>query len=1028
MQMTGFPVYRHGGALMLRASSAPDDLALPDPENLAAGRVEAEVGRVWLAETWRRPEVRSAVAWASPGFAEQLERIVTGGRVEDKDLHRAISALCFYLLRWRGRATPFGLFAGIAPARAGTGCTLRFGAGHRMVVRCDAQWIDSVVDRLETYPGLRARLRVVANNTAVLRGGRAVVAAPVPDDAPGIGPLTWNQLRVTEPVQAVLDHASVPIGVAQLAEKIRAQFPAASVEQIDALISGLIEKKYLITSLRVPAAVRDPLAHLVTALAEAGAGQSDEVAPLADGLTELAAAQVAHNAGYQNDRIRGRITARMRELHDPGFPLLAADLALDADLELPSAVLDEAGDAASLMVRLSPDPYGQQAWKRYQYQFRARYGPGALVPLAELLSDAGLGYPAGYLDSPRKRTPHEPSTRDNYLMNLVQRTWAEGSTGITLTEAMIEELTLGAPQEIIAPDRVELAVAIEAANTTEMASGRFRLWVTGAPRSQSSMAGRFAHLLDDADLARLAESFAPCDPQRRAVQLDYLPRRRDDINIAQCPKLLPDVIAVGTFPQDGTSSIRLDELAVSADATCMYLVHAPTGTVLEPRAIQSLEATLRTAPIARFLSEIASARQATYTIFDFGICSQLTHLPRITAGRTVLNPARWRLNADDLAGPGAGFAAWEQALEQWRTRWRVPGRVQVCQGDQRLPMDLEDPLHRSLLRQRLARVGKVELREHAVETGWAHGRAVEVLIALHATGTTPRERIHTATLHPPTPLRLPGHGEVLHARLTGHPDRLGQLAEQIPRLIEKTDASRAWFTRTRDTTWVGYDEHLSITLRLPSGTTNRDAASELTCWAEEMLAQHLLADLQLAPYRYQPGRWGAGAAEPAAEDVFAADSQAALRELALATAARIAPITITAASLVRIAAALAPDVRTGMQALVDLIPHIPGTERTWRAITLQFDDPAPRAKPGIVHRLPGGAEVIRAWGERAAALRTWREAVTGQREVLAALPSLLHEHTARVLGTDTETEQTAWQLARASALRTLHVEQAKADT
>jgi lantibiotic biosynthesis protein len=46
-----------------------------------------------------------------------------------------------YLLRWASRATPFGLFAGVAPAVLGPAALVRFGGRHMTVTRPGGTWV-----------------------------------------------------------------------------------------------------------------------------------------------------------------------------------------------------------------------------------------------------------------------------------------------------------------------------------------------------------------------------------------------------------------------------------------------------------------------------------------------------------------------------------------------------------------------------------------------------------------------------------------------------------------------------------------------------------------------------------------------------------------------------------------------------------------------------------------------------------------------------------------------------------------------
>src|SRR5262249_15359033 len=161
----------------------------------------------------------------------------------------------------------------------------------------------------------------------------------------------------------------------------------------------------------------------------------------------------------------------------------------------------------------------------------------ALVPVRVLVADSGLGYPSGYLGAPRARPAWRMLTeRDTALLALIQQATLDGAEEIALTDADIEALTVGEHGDIVPPQRVELGVEVWAASTTAVDRGDFQLRVTAAPRACTSMAGRFAHLLDDAERAQLAATYTtepgkPAQGEVVAVQLSFPPRRPHNENV-----------------------------------------------------------------------------------------------------------------------------------------------------------------------------------------------------------------------------------------------------------------------------------------------------------------------------------------------------------------------------------------------------------------------------------------------------------------------------------------------------------------
>jgi class I lanthipeptide synthase len=345
----------------------------------------------------------------------------------------------------------------------------------------------------------------------------------------------------------------------------------------------------------------------------------------------------------------------------------------------------------------------------------------------------------------------------------------------------------------------------------------------------------------------------------------------------------------------------------------------------------------------------------------------------------------------------------------------------LCQGELRLPLDLDDRLHRVLLRTRLDRAGRVELREAGDQSDLAWvGRACELLVPLtlaRPQAAEDRPRIVRPTTVTRGDALLPGHSPLLHAQLFGHPMRFDEiLTDHLPRLLNDVSDHMVswWFRRHHDTTRPETDHHLGLYLRLPGPEDYGTAAMQLANWVAEMRAIGLLAHLNLNTYQPQNGRYGHGPAK-AVEDMFATDSAAALAEITMATRTGIPSPAIAAASMADLAACFAtPEV--GCRWLIDLLPQEQGRlERSLRdAALLLVGIPDDRA---ALSAHPGGEIVAAAWDQRRVALATYREQLAEDRDPATVLRSLLHDHHARAVGIDPDREHVTNHLARAAALR-----------
>jgi thiopeptide-type bacteriocin biosynthesis protein len=999
---------------MLRATTNPGPADIPRTLDLD----DVAVTRGWLNRIWQRTDFRSALELATPVLSDAIEAVVQGRQADPRHVRRTALSTVSYLLRWQHRPTPLGLFAGIAPVSVGTRASARWRDKHRAMIRPDAEWVTDIVLRLQRTPALLKRLPLVANNAHRLRGDRLVAPGPPSDGHAVLLAPVEISVRAARPVVAAMEAARTPIPYGDLHGHLRDSFPEATPEKIDALLASLVEQQFLITSLWAPMTTVDAFQHLCHELHKHQADDIREIRDLVHALYALRE-DVASLQPTLCDTSVSAVAERMRALTPVTPTPLLIDTALDCETQLPQAVIAEVQAAVSALYRTTPQPYGYQHWRDYHRRFRARYGVGALVPVMDLVSDSGLGLPAGYIGSERSPAPKVRTDRDDLLLALVEQVLLEGRDELHLTDDMVDALekAAGIDERLFVP-RVETAFEVHSPSTTDLSRGAFTVLLTAVPRPGSSMAGRFAHLLPPEQQDALATTFHSA-PGALMAQLVFPPRRHRNENVTRTLRMLPHVIELSGHRQADATTIPLTDIAVTADPRSFHLVQLSTGRPIDAKILHALEAGTQTPPLARFLAEVAHGRFAAYKPFDFGAGSRLPYLPRVRYRRTILTQARWLLTADDLPGRKAPMQHWERAFTAWRDRLRIPTQVAVIEYDQRLPLDLSHPVHRRVLRAHLDTTRRLELRQvpDFDAHGWI-GRAHEIWMSL---GRSQPDTADMPRIRPTAPAaapHFPGAGDVLLAHLYAHPRRYDEiLSRHLPHLLAAFGSTPPiwWFTRHRQMARPDADQHLDLALHLPPGAYAA-AAQHVRSWADSLHMLHLASGLVLAPYQPQTGRLGHGPAMGAAHRVFAADSAAALAQIQLTERTdAFAPQALAAASALHLVTSLAPDTATAEEWLVRNLPQGAGRlNRTLRSQVLELAGPNGDA---ALAALPGGSQVTEAWQTRAAAVETYRNTLTGQRDPLDAARSLLHQHHVRALGVDPRTEETTIRLVRTAALQ-----------
>jgi thiopeptide-type bacteriocin biosynthesis protein len=828
-------------------------------------------------------------------------------------------------------------------------------------------------------------------------------------------------------VEASLRYARSPIVVGDLGRKVAADFPQAPEPVISQMLAELVRLRLLLTSLRAPMTVTDPLGHVVGELAAAGADSIPQVADRVRELRAICEDISPHGGARPQGNRRDEPAFLMRHLRRAGGaaePPVTVDLRLDAEITLPTEVAREAEAAAAALTRLTPYPSGLPAWEDYHSAFIERYGIGAMIPLLEIINpDTGLGFPATYRGSARKLPAPPLPVRDERLIALAYKTVMHGGDEVVLDELMISDLAAGDGELAQVPPHAELFVQIHAASAGAMERGEFELVVTGASRAAGATTGRFLDLFEPADRNRIRRGYARLSVLRTGalpVQVSCPPMYAWPEGVARAPAVLAGVISVAEYPEPGGNVISVDDLAVSGDAEGLYLVSLAEQRLVEPTVLNAVEFRNFSHPVTRFLCEITRARTAVYMPFSWGAAGSLPFLPRVRYGRTVLASARWNLLASDLCSTTASWRQWQDSVAGWREHFRVPATVYLGEADNLLRLSLDHDMHLALLRAHLDRRGRARIYEAPGlgAYGWLDGRAHEVAVpltcAMPALPSPSPARITRTRVLDRDHGHLPGCSEWLFVKLYGHPDRQVGILSRVPDLLTAWETSPLWW-------YVRYldpEPHLRLRVRLPDADGYGPAAQRVGAWAAALRRLGLAGRIQFDTYFPETGRYGSGAAMAAAESAFAADSAAAIAQISHTVGGSQHPYAVTAASLTDIAAAFTGSTADGMHWLAGHIPKDSGTARVPRPVhaeAMRLADPCD--DHAALRAIPGGIQIIAAWQRRASALAAYRGVLSAD-EVSAdsVLASLLHMHYIRVAGIDPETEQVCHRLARSAAI------------
>jgi thiopeptide-type bacteriocin biosynthesis protein len=906
----GRTLYEPVGGMVIRAPLLPVQRYLDLPGSTPAGRDD--------------PLLARAVAVASEDLAAALARpgAPDGRRAE---------ALLRYRIRSATRPTPFGLFGGVAVGGWGPITDLRIADALRPTrTRPDMGWLVDAVRTVErAAPG---RLRLQANTCAFERAGRLHLT----DRSAGGEAGPDVSVRATPVVRRVLALARTPIAYDALVAAVLGATPGAPRERVCGLVDELARQDLLVSDLRPPLTA-DPAAHVwsrLATLADVPAAR-DVAARLADAVDRAAlldavladpdAGSSARNGSSPDPvAVLTALRARLREADtDPGAAEPSGQAGRDvvqlnsalplAGHAVTAAVAADAARAVDLLLRLHPSPGGPPHLAAYRAAFAARYGHDRSVPLLELLDPRfGLGPPDGHAFG-HAVGPVDREARARRAERLTELAWAglqdgrapEGAPEVVLDDADLAALSTWTPDPQQLLPSLELSAFVLAPSAAALDRGEHRLLVgpnLGAHAAGRGL-GRFADLLGDPATGLLDAITAAEEARRRptngatgiVAELVYLPRQRRAANVAIRPAVRRYEIPVGVAPGvPADLVIAADELRVHVREGRLRLWWERGGVEVAVSAGHMLNT--NSAPqVCRFLHEVGLDGITALTGFDWGPAEGQPVLPRVRYGRIVLRPAQWRRRraraAEELAvRDPAAFAA---ALPAWRRRLRLPRRVYLAEGDNRLLLDLDDPAQAGLLAADLRRSLGGDLVLHEALPGpddaWLPGpgghyvsELVVPMVRRAPAAGRPATAPAAAVTHDDGDRRRAPGSDWLYLTLTGPAaghDALitGPVRALADGLVARGEARSWFFLRYNDP-----EPHLRLRLHGDPATLLARALPVAMATAAELVGAGTLHRAGLEVYDRELERYGGPEALAVAEELFAADSRAVAALLPLA--------------------------------------------------------------------------------------------------------------------------------------------------
>jgi len=1001
---------------------------------------DAVATRSWLREKIAEPVTREAIFVGSPDLYRAIS--YWEQNPDSRKGRQAQINLLRYLTRMSTRPTPFGLFAGVALGSLGPAMDIHIGSlyHHRKRTRADMQWLLYLVRTLEQRPEVVSQIRYVTNSMTFMSGERLYlphVATYGQDETEKTA-----SLRATPIVLRALTLARDGATLDALQQRLLTERPNATAQQVNGLLDSLRQQGALVSSLRPPLTGTNAIHHVLETIGDIPG--CDDVCQQLRTVAALAEAYDCHEIGCG--------LATFQALYDAtSIPDAALHSPVEVDMvtgmeaaAFAVPVADEVARAAEMLFRVGTAPSYIQHLAIYRREFVERYGEDREVPLLEMLDeDIGLGPPPTYQHPPRIREappvlPPRYPLRERALTELAATALWNRQYEVEIDEDVLRQLQVHDAWQDIVPDSVELYVAIAAASQTAINEGAYRVVVGprigAAPVGRSF--GRFCDVLGPdaySAVAAVVRDEETRAPDRIIAELVYMPTRGHAANVAAYPAIRRYEVVVATTPGVAHAQvIALDDLMVGVRGDRFYLRSRSRNTEVVVNSMHLLNYQL--APNAcRFLLEAGTEGNLPIHAFDWGSLTQAPFLPRIRSGRIVLCPAAWHLPTDMIEPNDTSplSSQWYTQIQKWRQRWNVPRYVYLTDNDNRLFLDLENPLCVDDLggecRTRHGVHGVVTLQEvlptpEEIWTSGSNGKyLLEFVIPLQR-----RERRMTPSLDPmeraPVTvherLRPPGsdwlYAKVYSGRMR-HDDLIaGPVREFASKMLAESAVEQWFFIRYADP-----DPHIRLRFHGDPARLLSQLMPSLAAWGQALMESGVVQKLAFDSYDREIERYGGPEGIRVAERIFATDSAAVADILALRMRQilTLSPLDVALCSvddlLARMGVAASERLalyrairREQERLLAPSLDHLHRTFHSYRKMAQRLV-----GSRMWLNEQPGGTELDWCLQSRTAALTAlgdeFRELV--QREQLWTTPShflasCVHMHCNRLLGLDRSLE------------------------
>ena len=849
-----------------------------------------------------QPEIADAIFVASPDLYDYLEQWLADP--ESKRGQRVEGALVRYFSRMCSRATPFGLFASTSLGRIGeqTHLAVADKTSCERHTRLDMDYLFALADELGKDGELRQTLHYRPNSSLYTAAGKIrYVESRVDGRA-----RTYHLVSVenSEYIEATLGRAATGQTIAELAAALVDD--EITSDEAEQFISQLIDNQILVSELSVPVTGTEAIHPLIEQLRRSSANP-EFVRALEQTRDELAAID-AEGLGAKPERYRA-IAKQLESLPAKAeLPrLFQVDMVRPAgEASLSQTVIDELQAGVEVLRSIFARPFESEL-RRFCQEFTNRYETREVALVEALDDDFGIGYPAGRAagNAPLLQGLALPATsevqstwraRDAYLLQKLSDALMCGAMEIELEETDLKALST--KESLPLPDAFGVICRVAAESEEAVEQGEFQVLIesSGGP-SGATWLGRFCHA--DAELHQEIINHLQAEeslkPEAIFAEIVHLPEGRIGNILARPVLRAYEIPYLGNSGAARERQLPVTDLMISVQGDRVVLRSARLGKEIIPRLTSAHNWPRESSTVFRFLCDLQAQGTMPGVMWNWGALESAPFLPKVVAGRAVLSRAQWVVSKKELQRIcDSKDAERFNTIQQWRAERRLPRLVVLADGDNTLPIDLENVLSLDSFAHIVKDRDEVKLQELwplpqqllacAAESSatkperYAHELIVPFIrrndhqiLQL----VTPQARQHSHQLVAPVQRNFAPGSEWLYAKIYCGAATADQVIREVinplaTEVLARGTADQWFFIRYADPAW-----HLRVRFHGQPERLREEVGPALQALLSPMIKDGRVWRLQFDTYDREIERYGGAAGIELSEQFFFADSEAA---------------------------------------------------------------------------------------------------------------------------------------------------------